>query len=98
MRIKIIRKLLIMDNPFSKEEEVETKETKINMKEENQEDHTKNSEGLEKTLKVSATEETPEDNPKDNLAPSLTEDSPFLKQTEDNLKIVLNRHTNQKQQ
>ena len=82
-----------MDNLGSKEEEVWTKEiTKINMKEGDQEDLTKNPEDLvevpakdiTKKIEVPAIKGAP--NPtEDNLAPNPTEDN-----------LVLNQGTNQK--
>ena len=91
-----------MDNLVSKEEGVWTKEiTKINMKEGDQEDLTKNSEDLvevpakdiTKKIEVPAIKGAP--NPtEDNLAPNPTEDNLAPNPTEDNL--ILNQGTNQK--
>ena len=92
MKIKIIRKLLIMDKLINKEEEVWKEETtNTRMEGRNQEDLTKNSEDLvevpakdiTKKIEVPAIKGVPED----NLAPNPTEGN-----------LVLNQKTNQKKE
>ena len=79
MKIKIIRKLLIMDKLINKEEEVWKEETtNTRMEGRNQEDLTKNSEDLVnmiEVLEVPAIEGVPEDNLKGNIGPIPTKDN-----------------------
>ena len=99
MKIKIIRKLLIMDKLISKEEGVWTEEiTKITIEGGNLEDLTKNSEDLVEITEVSAIKEIPEDNLKDNIGPIPTKDNigpnrALNRGTNRNLKRGTNRKT-----
>ena len=89
MRIKIVRKLLIMDKIISKEEGARIKEIiETKTEGENQEDPTE----------VTATKGIPEDNLKDTLNLNLTEENQNLvpNQIKDNL--ALNLNTNRKKE